>query len=322
MSSLLNLIRLSKARLEANHRLLMLFDVGSAEHNENVDRQRHVFATALRAMPDMPEDIAVKLCEDVAAVGWPSHREEIAAIMDKVKQWPPAEPRLLQRPCPLRTLQQNYVDIDQHVPERIWAADGELFLQLLCEFICVDMGLQNASEATVQKLVALSLLMAHGGRNGATSTSWPHKRSLTDLVKKYLRQHRYQRPVEWITNLPVDQVSFRAQFPGQWNQSQARGDNQAVPCPHHRADVQAVVQTVPMRNSLKRTAEHNLASGAPLDNSIVATSGSPTHELMRMFAQLLGGRNLRGPGDGDGGIALEFPPQRQQLQVVMNWLMG
>ena len=120
----------------------------------------------------------------------------------------------------------------------------------------------------------------------------------------------------------MSQVSFRAEFPRQWEQSQARGDNEAVPCPHHRADVQAVVGMVPMRNSLKRTAEHNLGSGAPLDNSIVATSGGPTHELMRMFAQLLGGRGFRGPGDDGGGIALDFPPPRQQLQVVMNWLMG
>ena len=322
MSSLLNLIRLSKARLEANHRLLMLFEVGSAEHNENVDRQKHVFATALRAMPDMPEDIAVKLCEDVAAVGWPSHREEIAAIMDKVKQVPTAESRLFQQACPVRTLQQNYVDIDQHVPERIWAAARELFLALLCEFICVDMGLQNASEATVQKLVALSLLVVHGGRNGATLTSWPQKRALTDLVKKYLRDNRYHKPVEWITVLPVSQVLFRDEFPRQWDQSRARGDNEAVPCPHPRADVQAVVRTISMRSSMKRIAEHNLASGAPLDNGIATTSSSPPLELMRLFGQLLTERNLRGHGDGDGGIALELLPQRQQIQVVMNWLMG
>ena len=88
-----------------------------------------------------------------------------------------------------------------------------------------------------------------------------------------------------------------------------------------------------MRNSMKRTAEQNLGSeaplgsrylgsGAPLGNSLVANPGGPTQELMRMFAQLLGGRGFRGPGDGGGGIALDFPPPRQQLQVVMNWLMG
>ena len=43
---------------------------------------------------------------------------------------------------------------------------------------------------------------------------------------------------------------------------------------------------------------------------------------MRMLAQLLGGGGSRGPGDGEGGIALEYLQPRQQLQVVMNCLMG
>jgi hypothetical protein len=186
----------------------------------------------------MPGDLAVDLCEDVARVGWPSHTEQIAAIMDHVV--PPAELRLFGQPVAARTQQQNYVCIEHHVPERIWNGHNEQFTTHLCEFICVDMGLQNASESTVQKMVALSLLITHGGRHGATSTSWNTKRSLTDLVKKYLKQHRYQRPVEWIETLPRDQLSFQAEFPRQWTQSQARGDNQAVPCPHSAVDVQAV----------------------------------------------------------------------------------
>ena len=137
-----------------------------------------------------------------------------------------------------------------------------------------------------------------------------------------MKQHRHQRPAEWVETLPRDQRSFHEQYPLQWAQSQARGDNRAVPCPHHATDVAAVVSMVPMRNSMKRTAENNLGSGAPLGNTFGANAGGPTHELMRMFAQLLGGGGFRGPGDGDGGIALEMLPPRQQLLAVMNLLMA
>ena len=115
--------------------------------------------------------------------------------------------------------------------------------------------------------------------------------------------------------MPEDQVSLRAQFPAQWNQSQARGDNRAVPRPHHATDVAAVVAMVPMRNSMKRTAENKLGNGVPLGNSFGVNAGGSTHELMRMFAQLLGGRSLRTPGDGDSGIALEMLPPRQHELV-------
>ena len=107
MSSLNNLVRVAKDRLEANCRLLALLDPGSAQHNDAVVRQQAVFVQALRAMPMMPEDVAVELCEDVARVGWPSHAEQIAAIMDHIV--PPAELRLFGQPVAARTQQQNYV---------------------------------------------------------------------------------------------------------------------------------------------------------------------------------------------------------------------
>ena len=319
MSSLNGLIRLSKDRLEANRRLLLLLDPGSPEHATHVARQKTVFDTALRAMPSMPEDLAVDLCEDVARVGWPSHTEQIAAIMDHVV--PPAELRLFGQPVAPRTQQQNYVELEHHLPARIWTAASEVFMRVLVEFLCVDLGLQYASEMTQQKIVAVALLVKHG-RSGAAETSFQYKRSLMDVAKRCLKQHRYLSPVEWIANLPADQVSLRAQFPGQWNQSQARGENTAVPCPHHATDVAAVVSMVPMRNSMKRTAENNISSGAPLGNSLGANAGGPVHDVVRMLAQLLGGSRSRGPGDGEGGIALEYLQPRQQLQVVMNSLMG
>ena len=144
---------------------------------------------------------------------------------------PPAEIRLAQ-PVAARTMQQNYTAIENHLPARIWTGPKDRFTAEMCEFVCVDLGLHNASETTVQKLVALVILVTHG-RIGATTSSWQHKRSLIDVVKRYLKQHRYQRPVVWIAVLPDDQVTFRAQYPTQWNRSNARGDNQVVPRPHY-----------------------------------------------------------------------------------------
>ena len=137
MSSLKTLLRLAKERLEANRRLLLLLVAGSAEHTANVVRRKIVFDTALRAMPNMTEDLAVDLCEDVARVGWPSHTEQIAAIMDHVV--PPAELRLFGQPVAARTQKQSYVWIEHHLPERIWNGSSERFTQHLCEFVCVDM---------------------------------------------------------------------------------------------------------------------------------------------------------------------------------------
>ena len=117
MSSLSGLLRLSKDRLEANRRLLLLLDLGSPEHAAHVVRQKTVFDTALRAMPSMPEDLAVDLCEDVARVGWPDHTEQIAAIMDHVV--PPAELRLFGQQVTSRAQLQNYVHIEHHLPNRI-----------------------------------------------------------------------------------------------------------------------------------------------------------------------------------------------------------
>ena len=332
MSSLTGLLRLCNERLTANRRLLAVLDPATPEHAAHVDRQKAVFGTALQAMPTMPEHLAVDLCEAVAGVGWPDYTEQIQAIMDHIV--PPAENRLLGQLSTSRTQLQNYVDMEHHVPARIWQMNArEDFAPGLCEWLSADMGCQNASESTVQKAVALSLLIIHNGRRGAVQASWSDKRSLTELVKRCMKQHRHQRPAEWVETLPRDQRSFHEQYPLQWAQSQARGDNRAVPCPHHAGDVQAVLVTVPMRNSMKRLAERNLGSGAPLGNSYPG-SGAPlgnslvenplgqAHDFMRMFAQILGGRGFRGPGDGGGDIALEFTPPRQQLQVVMIWLMG
>ena len=331
MSSLGGLIRLTNERLEANRRLLALLDPATPEHAARVDRQKGVFGTALQAMPNFPERIAVDLCEAVARVGWPDHTAQLQAIMDHIVA--PAENRLFgQLTTSSRTQLQNYVDMDHHIPKRVWEASLHDFTALLCEWLRVDMGCQNASECTVQKAVALSLLKQNG-RHGATHTSWSSKRSLTELVKKCLKQHRYQRPAEWVDTLPATSILFQEQYPMQWTQSQARGANDAVPCPHSASDVQAVLGEVPMRNSMRRLVEHNRGSGAPLGtsypgsgaplgNSPVADPCGQPIELLRMFAQLLGGRGFRGPGDGDGDIPLEFPPPRQQLQVVMIWLMG
>ena len=331
MSSLGGLIRLTTERLEANRRLLALLDPATPEHAARVDRQKGVFGTALQAMPNFPERIAVDLCEAVARVGWPDHTAQLQAIMDHIVA--PAENRLFgQLTTSSRTQLQNYVDMDHHIPKRVWEASLHDFPALLCEWLRVDMGCQNASECTVQKAVALSLLKQKG-RHGAIHTSWSSKRSLTELVKKCLKQHRYQRPAEWVDTLPATSILFQEQYPMQWTQSQARGANDAVPCPHSARDVQVVLAEVPMRNSMRRLVEQNRGSGAPLGtsypgsgaplgNSPVADPCGQPIELLRMFAQLLGGRGFRGPGDGDGDIPLEFPPPRQQLQVVMIWLMG
>ena len=179
MTSLNNLLALVKTRLEANGRLLLLLPPGGEQLNATAARQQHVFDAALRAMPMMPESVAVDLCEEVARVGWPSHDAQVAAIMDHIS--PPAELRLFGQQVTSRTQLQNYVHIEHHVPDRIWNGSREQFTAHVCEFICVDMGLQNASESTVQKMVALSLLVTHGGRNGATSTSWGNKRSATSV---------------------------------------------------------------------------------------------------------------------------------------------
>ena len=70
-------------------------------------------------------------------------------------------------------------------------------------------------------------------------------------------------------------------------------------------------------SSMKRTAEYNIAvrSGAPLNNSVGENPGGSGLELMRMFAQLLGGGGFRGPGDRDGGIALEMLTPRNHASL-------
>ena len=100
-SSLNNLLRLAKERLQANERLLSMLPPGSIQHNDAILRQRAVFLQGLGSMPLMPEDDALELCEEVARVGWPSHAVEIAAIMDHVV--PAAELRLFGQPLATRT---------------------------------------------------------------------------------------------------------------------------------------------------------------------------------------------------------------------------
>ena len=351
MASLPNLLRLCKERLAANRRFLEVADPATPEHAAMVDRQKSVFGTALTAMPPLPEHLALELCESVAAVGWPDYTEQVQAIMDRIV--PPAEIRLFGPRGNGRTHLQDYTFMENHVPERIWKARSDDFTAHLCEWLCVDMGLQNANETTVQKAVALSVLAIHGTRPTPTSTSWTQMRMMTDTVKKYMRHYRYQQPAEWVDRLPSNQFSFQELFPAQWTQSQARGNNEAVTCPHSATDVQSMLRFVPMRASMKRMLESHGSvatrgssylgsgdplgnmypgSGAPLGNSLEANPCGQPQEFMRMFAELLGGRGFRGPGDGGGDIALEFPPPRrdaalafppprQQLQVVMNWLM-
>ena len=118
-----------KDRMLANARLIQAMDAGSAEYTACVVRQKAVFDTALRAMPNMTEDLAIDLCEAVARVGWPAHEEQIAGIMDHVV--PAAELRFFGQPVAPRTKQQNYTWIEHHVPDRIWNGPREQFTALV-----------------------------------------------------------------------------------------------------------------------------------------------------------------------------------------------
>ena len=115
----------------------------------------------------------------------------------------------------------------------------------MCEFCCVDLGLVFASEPTVQKLVALAILVTEG-RSGYIVLSYQHKRALIDVVKRFLKGYRTHKPVEWISVLPIDQITFQAQYQRQWQVSLARGDNRAVPSPFLQTDIALVLGTVPM----------------------------------------------------------------------------
>ena len=174
-SSLNTLLRLLHDRLSANSRLIQTMDAGSAEYTACVDRQKVVFNQALQSMPNMPEDVAVSLCEAVARVGWPTHEEQRAAIMAHVLP-ASAELRLAGVPFGLRTKQQDFFFLEHHMPQRVWNASSDMFMSTSCQFATVELGLQNPSEPTVQKIVALILLVTHG-RSGATPSSWQHKRS-------------------------------------------------------------------------------------------------------------------------------------------------
>ena len=140
----------------------------------------------------MPEDSAVELCEMVARVGWPSHAAQHAAIMDYIVA--PAELRFFGTAA-TRTQQRNYVELHHHLPERIWSGPNEQFISQVCECVSVDLGMQNASEGTLQKIVALLLLVTEG-RNSAAASSWKTKRGMIDVVKKLLKQYRYWMHVE------------------------------------------------------------------------------------------------------------------------------
>ena len=211
-SSLNTLLRLLNDRLSANARLLGTMDAGGAEHTACVHRQQDVFNRALQSMPSMPEDVAVSLCEAVARVGWPTHEEQRAAIMAHVLP-ASAELRLAGVPFGLRTKQQDFFFLEHHLPNRIWMADSDMFMSASCQFATVELGLQNPSEPTVQKFVAL-ILLATKGLAAALATSWAERRQLIDTVKARLKIHRHQRPFEWIDTLPEDQVTFRSLFPG------------------------------------------------------------------------------------------------------------
>ena len=125
----------------------------------------------------MPERHAVDLCEHIALVGWPSRDAQVAAVMEHISS--PAEIRLSAQAA--RTMLQDYTSIQNHLPARIWSGPKEQFAHELCELCCVDLGLQNASEPTVQ-IVAFVVLVTEG-RSGAMTSSWEHKRSMVDVVK-------------------------------------------------------------------------------------------------------------------------------------------
>ena len=233
-------MRTVKERLEANRRLLSVLQPGSEEFNVATARQQAVFDASMTAMPRIPEMQAVELCEEVANVGWPSYAAQVAAVMEHV--FDPAEIRFNQ-PTTSRTAQQNFTSIEHHMPERIWNGSKEDFLRSMCEFCCVDLGLVYASEPTVQKLVALAILVTEG-RNGHFVVRWQEKRRLIDVAKRSLKSYRYQKPVEWISVLPIGQIAFQAIYPTQWQLSTARGDNRAVPCPCIQTDINVVLDTV------------------------------------------------------------------------------
>ena len=157
----------------------------------------------------------------------------------------------------------DFSRIGHHLPEALWAASDDTFCEELVAFLVQRLGCVHPSEATIQKLVVLSMLKS-ATVNVALKTPWESKRAFVDvvkgLVKKYRGDNQAAYVIEYITSLPTSPLAFRRQYPRQYQHAYAGAE--PGPCQYSRSDIQQLVSAVPMRTSLRRLASFGCSGEA------------------------------------------------------------
>ena len=170
-------------RLEANRRVVDLVREQS-DFQQICDRQKLLFHHAMQAMPLISHAEAASLASAVRAVGWPSDEVIINFVLSHVMEVQ-AKPRV--------TL-QDYTTSEHYLPAVVWQSGPDTFVDNMCEFLAVRLGLQHASEHTFQKLAALGMLAMYSGRDGAMHVTCSVKRGIVDAIKTSLKRHRGYNP--------------------------------------------------------------------------------------------------------------------------------
>ena len=135
-------------RLDANRRVVDLVR-GQSNFQEMCDRQKLLFHHAMQAMPLISHAEAASLASAVRAVGWSSDDVIINFVLSHV----------IEAPVKPRVILQDYSTSEHYLPVVVRQSAADTFIDNMCDFLAVRLGLQHASEHTFQKLAALAMLV-------------------------------------------------------------------------------------------------------------------------------------------------------------------
>ena len=205
------------------------------------------------------------------------------------------------------------------MPEAVWAATADTFCDELVQFAVQSLGCVHPSEATIQKLVVLSMLKS-ATVNVALKTPWESKRAFVDvvkgLVKKYRGDNQAAYVFEYITSLPTSPLAFRRQYPRQYQHAYAGAE--PGPCQNSRSDIQQLVSAVPMRTFLRRLSSLGALGKPILHHALVPTphvrnysalpGPSTPSDLLSVLVEALSGHQRLGLTSGTIGDGITIGP--------------
>lgn len=196
---------------------------------------------------------------------------EATAIIEKLKatNWSPAQLIALTemavssvgapQPAKHRNNLQDYVHLPHYFTAELWAAMGSTSTTASCKlesllWHAVRLGLRTPTEATVQMMTGLYIMVAEDGNDASLLPSFRLQtlHGVKNNLKRMVGKH--SAAIEHCDSLPVAPADFQRKFPLLW--TAAFGDNSPCKCIFAMRDIENASSATPMRSSRSDARKH------------------------------------------------------------------